>query len=515
MKLHEAFLAMAAAASCAAAGATEIGAERAATRRMVDGEEYSMPIGELIEAGRQFFAASWTVQEGAGRPLTKGTGAPLGDPSRPLIFPFNFNRVSAPDANSCAGCHALPFAGGGGDIATNVFVLGQRFDFASFDGNDLAPLRGSANESGLPATLQGIANSRGTIGMFGSGYIEMLARQMTAELQHQRDILAPGRSRELEASGVRFGRLARRVDGSYDVSGVRGLPAISLAGDIPNLIVRPFSQASAVVSLREFTNNAMNHHHGIQSTERFGNGDPDGDGFVGEMSRAELTATSIFQAVLQVPVRVIPRGRRVQQAVLLGEERFVDVGCAGCHRPYLKLRDSRYSEPNPFNPPGNLRPEDVDAPLVIDLNDRHLPGSRLRASRNGRTLVPAFTDLKLHTIYADGDPNCELLNQTNGPLADGNCAFLTKKLWGVHSEPGFGHHGQYTTMREAIEAHAGEATPVMDAWWRLQDRERDAIVEFLKTLRTAPDDVKARFVDENFRPVHWRKFPYQAGKQND
>jgi hypothetical protein len=38
-----------------------------------------------------------------------------------------------------------------------------------------------------------------------------------------------------------------------------------------------------VVSLRQFSNNAFNHHHGIQSTERLGAGtDPDGDGFVNE-----------------------------------------------------------------------------------------------------------------------------------------------------------------------------------------------------------------------------------------
>jgi hypothetical protein len=29
-------------------------------------------------------------------------------------------------------------------------------------------------------------------------------------------------------------------------------------------------QAANVVSLREFTNNAFNQHHGMQSTERFG-----------------------------------------------------------------------------------------------------------------------------------------------------------------------------------------------------------------------------------------------------
>ena len=56
----------------------------------------------------------------------------LSDPSAPLVFPWNFSRFSAPDANSCAGCHNVPIMGGAGDIVANVFVLGQRFDSRSF-----------------------------------------------------------------------------------------------------------------------------------------------------------------------------------------------------------------------------------------------------------------------------------------------------------------------------------------------------------------------------------------------
>lgn len=64
--------------------------------------------------------------------------------------------------------------------------------------------------------------------------------------------------------------------------------------DPPNLIIRPFHQAGAVVSIREFTNDAYNHHHGIQSAERFGSdADPDGDGFTNELSRADVTAAAI------------------------------------------------------------------------------------------------------------------------------------------------------------------------------------------------------------------------------
>ena len=70
-----------------------------------------MPLSRLIAHGELLFSANWTHQEGGGRPLTKGTGAPLSDPSSPLVFPRNFNRVSAPDANSCAGCHNSPGPG--------------------------------------------------------------------------------------------------------------------------------------------------------------------------------------------------------------------------------------------------------------------------------------------------------------------------------------------------------------------------------------------------------------------
>ena len=137
--------------------------------------------------GGCFFAANWTEQEGGGRPLTKGTGRPLADPSRPLTgVRARFNRVSAPDANSCAGCHNAPYGitGGGGDFVTNVFVLAQRFDALTFDPADTLPTRGTVDETGRAASLATAANLRATTGMFGAGYLEMLARQMTEELQH-------------------------------------------------------------------------------------------------------------------------------------------------------------------------------------------------------------------------------------------------------------------------------------------------------------------------------------------
>src|SRR5687768_13040689 len=91
-----------------------LGREVSITRHLVDGEEYVLSQKALFAHGKRLFTAVWTPQEGGGRPLTKGNGEPLSDPSAPLLFPRNFNRISAMDSNSCASCHNAPFAGGGG-----------------------------------------------------------------------------------------------------------------------------------------------------------------------------------------------------------------------------------------------------------------------------------------------------------------------------------------------------------------------------------------------------------------
>jgi len=511
-------------ASGSVARAQNIGDEKSVPRHLGDGEEFRIPLQQVLDQGATLFSANWTGQEGGGRPLTKGTGAPLADPSSPLVFPRAFNRVSAPDANSCAGCHNAPFGipGGGGDFVANVFVLGQRFDFASFDVDDPILTRGMLDERGLFCELQNIANNRATLGMFGSGFIEMLARQITEDLQSIRDGIGPGGSAALTSKGVSFGVLARNADGTWDTSAVEGLPAPSLSSsgpdNPPNLIIRPFHQAGAVVSLRQFTNNAMNHHHGIQTVERFGAGDPDGDAFTTEMTIADATAASVFQAAMAVPGRVIPRNRDVEKAILRGEDLFVGIGCVQCHVPYLPLEDEGwiYTEPNPFNPPGNLRPEDAyvqqHGVFAVDLTSGKLPRPRL-GEEHGVVRVPAFTDLKLHDITSGAsDPNREPLDMQQPGGSDGffagNGKFITRKLWGAANEPPYFHHGHFTTLREAVEAHAGEAQASADAWDALSDADRGSVIEFLKTLRVLPPGTKHQVVDERGKKRKWRDFPW-------
>ena len=511
----------------AALAPAQIGAEKGLPVRLSPGQEFSLTPAELFEHGKHVFAANWTVQEGQGRPLAKGTGAPLADPGSPLVFPHDLNRVSGPDANSCAGCHNAPVTGGSGDFATNAFVLGDRFDFATFDESDLVPTKGNVDENGLETTLQSIANSRQTLGMFGSGLIEMLARQITADLQAQRDTLEPGESIELVSKGISFGTLYRDLGGMWHEDLIEGLPPASIttfAGFLPpTLIVQPFHQVGAVVSLRQFTNDAYVRHHGIQTTERFGAGaDPDQDGVADELGIADVTAASVFQAALDVPGRLIPSDPTVRRAIRRGEGTFVAVGCAGCHIPSLPLGDEGwiFSEPSPYNPDGNLKLGDPYVAqfgaLEVDLTDESLPGPRPQP-QDGVLEVLAFTDFKLHDITSGpDDPNREKLDMHHAPgsppFLAGNAHFLTARLWGLGNQMPYYHHGLYTTIRQAIDAHAGEAAEVMQAWGELEESQRLDVVEFLKSLQVLPSSAASGAIDEFGNPVTWPEFPWGAGQ---
>src|SRR5690606_24091557 len=110
--------------------------------------------------------------------------------------------------------------------------------------------------------------------------------------------------RVLSSKGIGFGSLVAHANGSVDTALVEGVDA--------DLVVRPFHQKGVAVSLREISNNAMNHHHGMQASERFGAGlDPDGDGMTDELTVGDMTAVTVFQATLPAPIPVEPQSVRL------------------------------------------------------------------------------------------------------------------------------------------------------------------------------------------------------------
>src|SRR5712692_9466308 len=83
-----AFLCLALTLSSAVLG--QIGSEVAVPAHLQDGQEFTTSLGKLLKFGKSLFTANWTIEEGGGRPETKGTGAAVSDPGSPLLFPRNF-----------------------------------------------------------------------------------------------------------------------------------------------------------------------------------------------------------------------------------------------------------------------------------------------------------------------------------------------------------------------------------------------------------------------------------------
>ncbi len=445
----------------------------------------------LLEIGEEIFAARWNILDGQGRPAATGAGAPT---KRDPAHNVPFTRTSAPDATSCADCHHQPFVGGAGGFVANVFVLAQGID----------PVTDSISAE--------FSNERNTLGTNGSGAIEMLAREMTEDLQNIRQA-AILRARfsgnpatiPLTTKEINFGEITAFPNGAIDAAKVEGVDA--------DLIVKPFHQKGVVNSVRVFTVNAFNHHHGMQAVERFGVGqkdnrgaviitpDFDEDGMPDEMSVGDITAATVFQAAMNIPGRVIPSDPARRAAAERGEESFAAIGCADCHRPTLVLRSRLFTEPNPYNPPGNLRPQDAQQIFRFDLT-RDLPKPRLEAIRNGGALVRAYTDLKRHVICDELDPFfCnERIVQSGVPTNQ----FITRKLWDVGNTAPYGHRGDLTTITEAILHQAGEARPQRNRFAALSRERQAEIVEFLKQLQVLPPGSPREITENELRGLHKR-----------
>ena len=448
---------------------------------------------QLFEAGRKLFTARFNVLDGQGRPGSTGNNNPptsrtpdsagppdvLGVLTRPQPERSQnsstpaLTRVSGPTTNSCAGCHFQPAIGGAGEFVANVI------ETANFR---------------IPITREfsgDVGNERNSLGMNGAGVIELLAREMSTELISIRTQAIQQAVRTVQnvtvplmAKGVDFGRLTVTPTGMTIADGIRGVDA--------DLIIKPFSQKGILPSLRVFSNFAFNTVSGMQSVETFGMArtgtrDFDRDGIPDELTVGDITAATIFQAALSVPGRVYPANAQRRQAVDPGEQTFSRIGCATCHVPALPLNSTIFTEPGPFNPPGNMSSADISKPFSFDLT-REGQTPRLPRERNasGQVLVRAFTDLKRHVIGDADYPH--FLNEKVIQEGVPTNQFLTRKLWDAGSSDPYGHRGDLTTLTEAIINHGGEARQSRDAFAGLSASEKAGIIEFLKSMQVLPEN---------------------------
>jgi Di-haem oxidoreductase, putative peroxidase len=416
----------------------------------------------LIERGRELFKAKFTTVDGAGRP--KATQAIIPTRRKTGVNP-PFSRTSGPDSNSCFGCHNDPVEGGAGDDVSNAFVS-EGFESAQFDNTDPS-----------------FSSERHTIALMGAALVELLAREMTADLQLIRaEAVAHARATnedcraDLVSKGVRFGWIVAHPDGVVALDSVDGVDA--------DLIVRPFSRKGVFTSLRQFTINALNAHHGMEAIERFGvrwTGSHDfaESGVPDAVTAGDVSALVAFQATLPPPTVKTDLPDDWRRAAAEGEKQFDAIGCPSCHVKTLPLKSLVFTDPAPYDMAGTLRAAEVRTPIRIDLST--LPFARtLQRNDKGEWLIPLMSDLKRHLIVDDQVD--ALGNELQAQRFVERDVFLTPRLWGVGSTAPYGHNGAFRMLDEVIAAHGGDARFSRDAYLALEPDERDSVVAFLRAL---------------------------------
>jgi len=420
---------------------------------------------QIMAAGETLFSTRFTLQQGLGRPMATQAIIPT---KRRRPARNTFSRTAGIDASSCAGCHNEPVVGGSGDFTTNVFVS-EGFQHTDFDTTDPQ-----------------FSNERNTNHLFGAGLVELLAREMTDELHSiRRKSMTEAADNnhtvhaELLAKGVNFGSLTVYPDGRVVTSEVDGVDS--------DLVIRPFSQKGVMTSLRQFTVNALNQHHGMQATERFGarwtgETDHDEDGVTQEITIADVSALVAWQATLPPPLTATNLPEDWQQAATRGSDTFDKIACNSCHMRSLPLDSLIFADPGPFDAAGTLRQHEGPG-LQYDLALLDW-AKTLPRDADGRILVPLFGDLKRHEI-ADNRVSTlgnELLSQR---FVERN-VFMTTELWGIASTAPYGHRGDLTTLSEVIEGHGGAARTSRESWQALQASAQDDVIAYLKSLVINP-----------------------------
>ncbi|MCA8962502.1 MAG: hypothetical protein KDC38_18380 [Planctomycetes bacterium] len=423
----------------------------------VEIEGGAMTLAEMRAAGLKIFTSPFNQHDGMGDGPMNPT-----DPTSPGGRPTLQNngrllRVNGLDAQTCLECHAVVSTatqppslgiGGSGTTATSAMFMAKNIDvddsgsngFAFYDGRFIVP----------PA-------------LFGTGGVQLLAKEMTAELQalKQQVIANPGTGVALVTKGVHFGKIRSDSAGRVNYDHIEGIDE--------DLVVRPFGRKGEFPTVRQFDQGAMQFHFGMEPVEIVGPGvDNDGDGVSDELLIGEMSALEIFVTTQDRPIQD-PRSPVAE----LGAALFEDVGCVMCHRPELHTDRAKL----PYSFPQIDTDPFANVFLEIDLSSAPMSFERSLVTGSG-VQVPLFSDLKRH------DMGPGLQETFQGATLERNSEFITAKLWGVADTAPYLHDGRAQTLREAIELHGGEAQPIRDEFLALLPDEQIAIIAFLRTLRT-------------------------------
>lgn len=431
-----------------------------ATLTDVDFDHRTLGIDTLFVVGDELFAYLFRPENGWG-----GSADRRADDHTPQLRRIHQGASGGPDSFACISCHAKGGPDGAGTQSQNAFLVG--------DGEHI----NKADQRNAPHLL-------------GLGPVELLAREMSAELRAQVGAASERAKREgrsveqpLSSKGVGFGRVAVAADGKVDRAAVEGVDQ--------DLTVRPFGWKGHQATLRDMVEESLHIHQGLLSKRvqlavrdggldgaAYGKGpwqDLDGDGVSLEIDSGMLSTVVGYLAQLEAPVIRPPRDPDMLDAFAAGRRHFDKIGCAGCHVPTLELVDPKL-ETRPQQP-GSPQP----ASYVVNVaKDGEGPKIEPRyASDTTSYLVHLFSDLKRHDMGSG----------LASPAAQGTIpasAFLTRSLWGLAETAPYLHDGRAPSVHDAIVQHGGEASAARDAYLALDERGRAGLRVFLLSLSRQP-----------------------------
>lgn len=315
----------------------------------------SYTLRQVLESGGDFFSQPYTPEDGVG----EGDNGPRSW-QRKAYYPhanINFLKFNGLGAQSCFECHhsiGTYNEPGTENLAAILRKPGATGGSSGFASNAYI-------NPNFPNHLTELI--RNPPHVFGTGYTQELATELTYELQMLRDQAhAEGQKspnttiqKELNTSkGVNFGTLqttctsSSESDCSDDFSAVEGVAE--------DLVIRPFQWKGISSSVRHFARDAMDFHFSMQAEEKVGYNDCDKDGIpaspsdkTNEVTVGNLSALTAFVAMTRPPVQQWPQDydtlAKAQQGQILFEQ-----NCATCHIPKLTIYEPSVLISSPPDP---------------------------------------------------------------------------------------------------------------------------------------------------------------------
>lgn len=393
------------------------------------------------------------------------------------------HRTTGPNGDSCLGCHNDPVADGAGGVNDNTIRI--------------APNR---SQKGFI--------ERQTPHIFGMRGIQLLAEEMTSELQELRDAAIKESCRSGQTKSVAL--KAKNIDfGTIKVNCNRVQYRI-LEGIDSDLVVKPFEWKGLTAFVRDFVRGASHQELGMQAVELVGDKDSDFDGVTKEFTVGDITALAVYSAEQQRPVSKLELNQVITDlseeerdlyglpldsndiaSIENGESLFNTMQCNACHTPSLTVEFPIFSEPSRHPdyrdavfPAGKSvampqTPIEFDITRDIFVNTIALPSGQtlgeFERNSTGAAVIRLYGDLKRHDM---GPALAEEIDE--GRV--GASVFLTENLWGVGSTPPYLHDGRATTLTEAILYHGGEASKSKRLFDAASKSEKADVLAFLNNL---------------------------------